>query len=46
MSQLENVKTHLELRPELHKMVVADLIGLAGGKMNRNCGCGHDWRIF
>jgi hypothetical protein len=32
MSQLENVKTLLELRPELHKMVVADLLGSAGGE--------------
>src|SRR5687768_7386069 len=31
MSQLENTKTPLELRTELHKMVVADLLGPAGG---------------
>jgi len=32
MSQLENVKSPLELRTELHKMVVADLLGPAGGE--------------
>ena len=32
MSQLENTKTPLELRTELHKMVVADLLGPAGGE--------------
>lgn len=32
MSQLENKKTPLELRTELHKMVVADLLGPAGGE--------------
>jgi hypothetical protein len=32
MSQLENIKTPLDLRTELHKMVVADLLGPAGGK--------------
>ena len=31
MSQLENTKTPLELRTELHKMVVADLLGPSGG---------------
>lgn len=30
MSQLENSKTPLELRTELYKMVVADLLGSAG----------------
>jgi len=32
MSQLEQRKTPLELRTELHKMVVADLLGPAGGE--------------
>ncbi len=32
MSQLENNKFPLELRTELHKMVVADLLGPAGGE--------------
>lgn len=32
MSQLENKKSPLELRTELHKMVVADLLGPAGGE--------------
>lgn len=32
MSQLENKKSPLELRIELHKMVVADLLGPAGGE--------------
>ena len=32
MSQLENINTPLELRTELHKMVVADLLGPAGGE--------------
>lgn len=32
MSQLENIKNPLELRTELHKMVVADLLGPAGGE--------------
>jgi hypothetical protein len=31
MSQLENIKTPLDLRIELHQMVVADLLGPAGG---------------
>lgn len=31
MTQLKNIKTPLELRTELHKMVVADLLGPAGG---------------
>lgn len=32
MSQLENIKSPLEFRTELHKMVVADLLGTAGGE--------------
>ncbi len=32
MSQLENMKSPLGLRTELHKMVVADLLGPAGGE--------------
>ena len=32
MTQLKNIKTPLELRTELHKMVVADLLGPAGGE--------------
>jgi hypothetical protein len=32
MSQFENIKTPLDLRTELHKMVVADLLGPAGGE--------------
>lgn len=31
MSQLEIIKTPLDLRTELHRMVVADLLGPAGG---------------
>ena len=32
MSQLENKKSPLELRTELHKMVIADLLGPAGSE--------------
>jgi hypothetical protein len=32
MSQLENIKTPLDLRTQLHQMVVAELLGPAGGE--------------
>ena len=32
MNQLENTKSPLELRTEPHKMVLADLLGPAGGE--------------
>lgn len=35
MSQLGQKRTPLELRTELHKMVVADLLGPAGGEGER-----------